>query len=88
MRSKAIPYGENAEIAYKFNNYKYVNFASGCFQIIKKEIFDSVGLYDEDYFLYYEDTDFCSRVLKNDYLILYNPDSIIRHKVSASTDPK
>lgn len=87
LRSKVIPYGENEKV-YKCNNYKYVDFASGCFQIIKKEVFDSVGLYDEDYFLYYEDTDFCSRVLRNGYAILYNPESIIWHKVSASSGSK
>lgn len=87
LRSKVIPYGENKTV-YKFNNYKYVDFASGCFQIIKKEVFGNVGLYDEDYFLYYEDTDFCSRVLKNGYTILYNPESIIWHKVSASSGSK
>lgn len=35
------------------------NFASSCAMLIKKEVFKDAGLLDEDYFLYYEDADFC-----------------------------
>ncbi|QYR20621.1 glycosyltransferase family 2 protein [Paenibacillus sp. sptzw28] len=62
-----------------------VNFATGCSLLIKREVFHSVGVLREDYFLYYEDTEFCCRVTKRSYAIKYRSDIIIYHKVSAST---
>ena len=36
-------------------------FISGCAMLIKKDVFQKIGLFDEKYFLYYEDADFCLR---------------------------
>lgn len=41
----------------------------------------------EDYFLYYEDTDFCLRAKNADYKCLYVPQAKIYHKISRSTKP-
>ena len=35
---------------------------SGGAVLIKKEVFEKIGLFDEEYFMYYEDLDFCYRV--------------------------
>ena len=53
--------------------------------LIKKEVFQKVGLFDESFFLYVEDTDFCYRTLANGYKILVTNDTKIYHKVSNST---
>lgn len=62
-----------------------VNFGTGCSLLIKREVFDRVGMLTDDYFLYFEDTDFCCRVLKAGYDIKYMSKIEIYHKVSAST---
>ncbi|EOR23316.1 glycosyltransferase [Niallia nealsonii AAU1] len=62
-----------------------VNFATGCSMLIKKQLILDVGLMNEDYFLYFEDTDFCCKTIKSGYKVVYNSNSIIWHKVSAST---
>lgn len=64
---------------------RYVDFASGCCLLIKREVFEKVGLLDENYFLYLEDTDFCMRVTNNGFKILVVSDSKIYHKVNATT---
>lgn len=69
----------------QYEEKKYVTFASGCCMLISKEIIEKVGVLKEDYFLYFEDTDYCERVIKAGYKILYNSKSIIYHKVSTST---
>lgn len=68
-----------------YNIKKDVTFLTGCLQLIKKDVIKEVGLYDNDYFLYMEDVDFCARVLKKGYKLRYIPNSIIYHKVSSST---
>ena len=44
-----------------------------------------MGLLSDDYFLYYEDTDYCMKVRNKGYKIVYEPTAVLYHKVSAST---
>ncbi|BDQ04195.1 glycosyltransferase family 2 protein [Ignavibacterium sp.] len=64
---------------------KEVSFVSGCCMLIKKDLFNKVGLLDEDFFLYLEDTDFCVRVKEAGFKIYVANNSVIYHKVSKST---
>lgn len=69
----------------QYDEEKYVTFASGCCMLISKEVLNKVGMLMEEYFLYFEDTDYCAKVLNNGYKILYCPKSVIYHKESVST---
>lgn len=69
----------------QYDKEENVTFASGCCMLISKNVISKVGILKEDYFLYFEDTDYCARVLKNGYKILYSPRSVIYHKESIST---
>lgn len=62
-----------------------VSFATGCYMSIHRSVIEQVGMLDEDYFLYDEDTDYSLRLLANKKKIFYVPTSVIYHKVSAST---
>ena len=62
-----------------------VNFISGCMMLIKKEVFEKIGLFDESYFLYNEDADYCLRASRAAIRMMVNPVSVIYHKES-STD--
>lgn len=66
------------------SNNKIVDYISGCCLLIKKEVIDQIGLMDEDYFLYYEDTDWCLRGKKVGYQCVLAPSAKIYHKVSQS----
>jgi GT2 family glycosyltransferase len=65
---------------------RLVEFISGCCMLIKKEVIAKIGLFDEDYFLYLEDTDLCLRTLREGYKILITPESKIYHKVKRSSN--
>lgn len=71
--------------AGQFNEKEETEFASGCCMLIKNEVFEKVGLLDEKYFLYYEDSDFSVKAKKNDFKIYFQPESIIWHKNAGST---
>lgn len=78
-------YGINCKDSQEYNIKKEVTFLTGCLQLIKKDVIKDIGLYDDSYFLYMEDVDFCYRAKLKGYKIMYIPESKIYHKVSAST---
>jgi GT2 family glycosyltransferase len=55
------------------------DYVQGSFLIIRKEIFEKCGGFDESFFLYAEETDLCLRVKASGALIYYYPDVSITH---------
>ncbi|MDO8487440.1 MAG: glycosyltransferase family 2 protein [Candidatus Curtissbacteria bacterium] len=68
----------------QFAKYKEIDFATGACMLIKKEVFEKIGLLDEKYFLYLEDMDFCVRVKKAGFKIKFCPGAILWHKNAVS----
>lgn len=56
-----------------------VDWIQGSCWLIPKKIFDKVGLFDERFFMYFEDTDFCRRVCQAGYKIVYSADAEVIH---------
>jgi GT2 family glycosyltransferase len=52
--------------------------------LYRRTLFDELGLFDEDFFLMHEDTDFNLRCLLSGKRCLYVPQAVVRHKVGAS----
>ena len=69
----------------QFDEDGETQMATGCCLLVKREVLEKVGLYDDRYFLYFEDADFSERVKKAGYKIFYNHKSIIWHKNAQST---
>lgn len=61
-----------------------VDVASGAAMLVRRAVFEAVGLIDEDFFLYYEETDWCLQVQRASYRIMAVPNSVILHRVSAT----
>ncbi|HKI79994.1 MAG TPA: glycosyltransferase family 2 protein [Ignavibacteriaceae bacterium] len=64
---------------------KSVGFVSGCCMLVKREVFEVIGIFDENYFAYVEDTDLCYRTIQDGFKIFVAGNSKIYHKVSRST---
>jgi GT2 family glycosyltransferase len=77
--------GDGEEDWGQYDAIEYVEYAPTCFMLIKKEVFQRVGMMDERYFVYYDDTDFVWRANGEGYKIVYYPDATVSHKVSFST---
>ena len=69
----------------QYNVSRECTFASGCCMLIPKEIAREFRL-SEDYFLYYEDCDYCVKLIKNGKKIYYCSSAVVFHKESATTD--
>lgn len=61
------------------------SYAIGGAMLIHKNVFDKIGFLDENYFLYFEDADFCIRAKKAGIPITFLGEIKIFHSVSAST---
>jgi len=68
----------------QFNKSAEVDFATGAAMFVERGVFEKIGLFDEKYFLYLEDMDFCVRAKKAGFKIMYEPKAIIWHKNAQS----
>ena len=55
-----------------------------CF-VIRRQLFESTGLFDENYFLYNEEDDFCRRARRLGHKICYYPETRVKHLLGQST---
>ncbi len=62
-----------------------VDAVSGSFMMIRREVYESVGGLDEDFFMYGEDIDWCYRIKKAGWKIYYVPFTQIIHFKGEST---
>src|SRR5258706_535616 len=68
---------------YKKENKIFTGF--GACMLIRKEVIDTIGLFDNDYFFYFEETDFCMRVWLAGWEVRYTPTTYIYHIGAVST---
>ena len=84
---RGIVYGQNKYQNDSNQSNATINteFLSGCAMLIKRRVFENVGLFDVLYFAYYEDTDLCVRTKSAGYDLLCVQSSRIWHKGSQSS---
>lgn len=63
-------------------NILFPQYITGAVMFIRKEVFEKIGFFDEDFFLYYEDADFCLRARMAGFLIGVNPSLSLHHLLS------
>ena len=61
-----------------------IDYISGCCMLVKRKVFETIGLFDEDYFFYFEDVDFCVRAKQKGYRIAVTENAMIYHKLGGS----
>lgn len=64
---------------------KRVDWVAGASMLVRREVLLSAGPMDEEYFLYYEETDFCLQALRAGWTCWYVPTSHVTHFAGAST---
>ncbi len=71
----------NHEYEMRFTNYDEITevpFLSGCFMLLRNAALQTVGLFDERFFLYFEDTDLSRRIHQH-YRTVFYPNVTIEH---------
>ena len=62
-----------------------VDWVGGASMIIRREVFEDIGVLDQGYYTHYEDVDFCFNARKAGWAVWYVPDSRVTHLVGQST---
>jgi len=69
----------------RYNAETEVFFASGCACLFRREMLEDIGVYDEDFFAYGEDTDLGWRAQLAGWRCIYSPKAMVHHFHSASS---
>lgn len=78
------PRGRGELNSKKYDNQTNIMGASGGATIFKAELLRQVGMYDEDFFAYYEDVDLSLRTRLAGWQIRFEPRAFVLHQISAS----
>jgi hypothetical protein len=62
-----------------------VDWLAGASMMIRRAVFESIGLFDDRFFVYYEETDFCLRARRAGFPTWYVPQSRVAHVGGGST---
>ena len=84
---RVFPYSIIRPFYDRFTSYQPqdVMFVSGACLLIRREIFERIGGYDEQYFLTIEDVaDLCIRAKKTGYRVVFSPDAEVLHLTGRS----
>lgn len=81
LRSVGVNEGEGEFDGPRFDAPRDVDFATGCLALVRREVFERVGLLDERLYLYMEDVDFSERVANAGFRLRYEPRATAVHRV-------
>ena len=84
-RGKGYDRGNHERDTGQYDRPGPVFAISGAATLIRRSAFEAVGPFDERFFMYHEDVDWCWRVWLHGYEILYVPEAIAFHMVETST---
>lgn len=82
LRNRAIGRGRINKDRYPARRTPYLH---GAAMLVKKKVVDKLGPMPEDYFLYYEELDWCTYMNMEGYELWYDPACEVWHKDSSST---
>ncbi len=68
----------------QYNQMEEIFFPPGCGAMFRKEVFDQIGLFDEDFFAYADDAEIGIRARLAGWKCLYVPQAILYHKNSGT----
>lgn len=81
----AFPRGRHEWDLTKYDGDRDVFGASGGASLYRTEMLADVGLFDEDYFAYFEDVDLSFRTQLAGWRVRYVPDAIVYHQIGATS---
>jgi len=83
VRWLPVPLELSARALSKANSKPFqLDYGNACGMLIRRQVFETIGLFDARYFIYFEDVDFCRRARHAGYEVWCVPQAKMWHKVS------
>lgn len=70
---------------WQHDSTREVDWVSGACLMVRRSLFDEIGLLDEGYFMYIEDVDLCQRAHRAGYQVVYLPQTSVIHHIGRSS---
>ncbi len=74
--------GRNYELRIK----NKIDYVTGCCMLIRKPVFEKIGFFDERFFMYFEDVDYCLRAKKAGFRVTVESKALIIHNIKEGTE--
>ncbi|KKR11432.1 MAG: Glycosyltransferase [Candidatus Woesebacteria bacterium GW2011_GWA1_39_21b] len=68
-----------------YKNERILEWASGAFFLLKRDVYEKTGGFDENMFLYMEDIEWCKRIKDKGFRICFTPEIAVVHLAGASS---
>ena len=81
-------FGRERMTWWDFDDVREVEAVSGCCSLVRNHALEQVGLMDETYFVYGDDSDWCYRFKKNGWKIMFTPEAQVIHYGGQTTSQK
>jgi N-acetylglucosaminyl-diphospho-decaprenol L-rhamnosyltransferase len=69
----------------QYSTVREVGWLTGACLMIRRDVFEQLGGFDENFFMYFEDKDLCKRVRDAGFKVIYNPDTSLIHLLGGSS---
>ena len=69
---------------FDYSKEQEVDQVMGAFFLVRRNVFNQIGLLDEKFFIWFEEVDFCRRTIQNGFKVLYYPESRVVHDKAQS----
>ena len=83
LRGRSKSFGFRQKDNGRFDQPQQVEFSPTCCMLLTREVFECIGMIDPNYFIYFDDADFCLRAHRAGLKLVYSPGASIFHKVSS-----
>lgn len=70
---------QRSALAKQYRTDKYVDIVVGAAMLMERSLYEKMGGFDENFFMYFEESDLCQRVRNLGYKILYTPEVSVIH---------
>ncbi len=88
FKGEAFHIGLNEIDHGQYDEIRDISFASGCCMMIHKSIIKTIGMLSEEYFMYYEDVDYCLKCQRAGIRIRYVPTAKLWHRIGSTAGTK
>lgn len=86
LRLHRVPFFNNLVYPnYDFTKQQEAEHLMGAALMVRRAVFEDVGGFDENFFLWFEETDLLKRIKEKGHKVVYYPDAVVTHLVGQST---